>query len=732
MGLTTTTPANPASWTLTSTQPVVNDLDCPASALCVAATNGGVLVTRTPTAPGEWAAAELGRRVAGVSCPSVQFCVGVGGDDVVYSTDPPGGAGAWHAVTIPGASMVAVDCPTSTLCIAVSNTGQALITTAPTGPAAGWASVNVGKGSSLDDIECASAQLCVAVDAASRAIASTNPTGGEAAWSQVAGVPDNVHDYSRTPGVACAPGGLCLVFAHSGYIAASATPASTGWATARVDGANHIRSAACPSVTLCVIGDNAGQLLTSVDPAGGAAAWSAPVPVDGTNGPVSPACPTAQLCVFADRAGFIFSTTSADKADPAWARAKIDPGHALIDLACPTAALCVATSPYGETVSSTAPASGVWSSPASAGEDLGSVSGVTCPSVSLCLLYNSTRLQSSANPAASTPTWSTSYAYGAGEEAARIVCPAPSACIAPSDDGGAVLTTRSPATPSAWLRTRIADGILADVSCPSLELCVMLGSGGISHASTDAFSAAPHWQDKLLKAGRWSRVACPSAGTCLAFDRWGQVASSPRAAAPVDRDAPVITVSSPTPGQHVALGAQVTPVFACDDGAGSGVASCSGPGTLDTASAGEHAFTVTAADRAGNTASVSVPYTVDAPANLIPATPQPSPTPTGPAKPVTEPRVTVAKRVSARTLKRGVKVTVTGLAPRSGGTLRAASKAKTVATVKAKADRAGKLTFKLRLPGRRAQRARGALKLTLTVVSAAGKKRTVKVTITVN
>jgi hypothetical protein len=83
------------------------------------------------------------------------------------------------------------------------------------------------------------------------------------------------------------------------------------------------------------------------------------------------------------------------------------------------------------------------------------------------------------------------------------------------------------------------------------------------------------------------------------------------AGGPGDTSPPSISITTPSEGQHVALGQSVAPLFSCDDGGGSGVQSCSAPAMLDTTTAGAHEFTVAATDRAGNTTSKTVSYVVD-------------------------------------------------------------------------------------------------------------------------
>jgi hypothetical protein len=85
-----------------------------------------------------------------------------------------------------------------------------------------------------------------------------------------------------------------------------------------------------------------------------------------------------------------------------------------------------------------------------------------------------------------------------------------------------------------------------------------------------------------------------------------------------DAAAPTVQITAPADGATYAQGDSVTADYACSDGPdGSGVASCDGTApagsAIDTASAGEHTFTVDAVDEAGNRASATVHYTVRAP-----------------------------------------------------------------------------------------------------------------------
>lgn len=83
----------------------------------------------------------------------------------------------------------------------------------------------------------------------------------------------------------------------------------------------------------------------------------------------------------------------------------------------------------------------------------------------------------------------------------------------------------------------------------------------------------------------------------------------------VDTRAPTVDIAVPTDGSTYVVGEKVNADYRCSDEAGaSGMRSCDGPtatgAPLDTGSAGSKTFTVSAEDRAGNTASLTRVYEV--------------------------------------------------------------------------------------------------------------------------
>ena len=90
---------------------------------------------------------------------------------------------------------------------------------------------------------------------------------------------------------------------------------------------------------------------------------------------------------------------------------------------------------------------------------------------------------------------------------------------------------------------------------------------------------------------------------------------------------PTISIVTPPDGANYGLNQSVSANYSCaDEAGGSGLASCVGPvssgSPIDTSTSGQHAFTVTATDNAGNTSIKTVHYTVLD--QIVPFFPQPS------------------------------------------------------------------------------------------------------------
>jgi hypothetical protein len=194
-----------------------------------------------------------------------------------------------------------------------------------------------------------------------------------------------------------------------------------------------------------------------------------------------------------------------------------------------------------------------------------------------------------------------------------------------------------------------------------------------------------------------------------------------------DSTAPAISISSPVDGQHYALGAVPAGMFSCDDGAGTGVATCAATTPIVNV-AGTHTFTVRATDLAGNATTRSVTYTIDAPAGGSGGGGGGTTNDdvSGSAGAAATPRIVLAARSSRAALGRGVTVSLSRLKARSRVTLRIRRGLRTIKTLRATANAAGTVRFKIRLSRAQLRTLRGrTLTLRFSTIAANGKPKVV-------
>lgn len=265
------------------------------------------------------------RQVRGVSCPSSGLCVaGTFEGDIYTATEPTGEATAWAVTDIdgegPNTHIYGVSCPTTALCVAAAGGGKIVTSTDPTGGSAAWTTIQLAPSLELRGVSCASPSFCVAVGNEGLILASTSPTGGPASWAQVVPAVGNGNLF----GVSCfAP--VCVSGNTGGNLITSADPlgAPSSWKAVAGGGSVQITGASCVSATRCVVVDNNGDVLTSTDPTGGTGAWTftnvLPFPgIDGTtaNHFFGVSCPSVTLCGVAANDGQIVTSTNPFDADP--------------------------------------------------------------------------------------------------------------------------------------------------------------------------------------------------------------------------------------------------------------------------------------------------------------------------------------------------------------------------------------------------------------------------------
>jgi hypothetical protein len=289
-----------------------------------------------------------------VSCPSASFCAVFGGGAVYTSSIPTAGAKAWDATQL-DSPLVAVqgDCLLSGLCVAINSSSEVLSTTDPTGGASAWTVAAIAGGAGLTPVSCPSVALCVAASQSGDLLTSTDPTAGAHAWSNT--VP-------RTPLVSCGPHGeQCQA---------------------------QLAGVSCPTASFCAAIDGAGDVLTSENPTGGAASWTA-TDIDTPNTSAGEqlsgiSCPSQQLCVAIDPAGRIVTSTDPAATPSQWARSTIDPHNFLDGVSCPTTTFCATVDQQGDVLTSQDPGAGAhaWTR-TSLGP--GELAAVDCPSARFCV-----------------------------------------------------------------------------------------------------------------------------------------------------------------------------------------------------------------------------------------------------------------------------------------------------------------------------------------------------------
>lgn len=259
-----------------------------------------------------------------------------------FLIDPPDG----------GHQIRSVSCPSAHLCAAVDSDGNAFTTTHPRAGAAAWKAASIG--TPLRGVACRPT-LCVAVDQDGGMSSNTDPAAAAPSWSAVGPIDSG----NGLMAVACPSIKLCVAVDNAGRVVTSINPTDfSQWHAAPVDGTQVIEAVSCPSTTFCVAVDHAGNALSSTNPSGGAAAWKKHPSVDSTNEINAVSCASAALCLATDTAGNILSTTT-PAADTAWKAVHVDGGppnySTLFGVSCPSAKLCVAVDDNGDALTSRHP-----------------------------------------------------------------------------------------------------------------------------------------------------------------------------------------------------------------------------------------------------------------------------------------------------------------------------------------------------------------------------------------
>ncbi|MEA2437036.1 MAG: hypothetical protein QOF65_1592, partial [Thermoleophilaceae bacterium] len=349
------TSANPGAaspvWTSTTVPFPAGDIkngllqhvSCPTTNFCAANDDAGYVYASTNpgAASPTWVATANPVGSGPLTCASSALCIATDGmDSVRISTNPGTATPVWSApvdITPGGNWLDAISCPTVTFCLAGSTGGVAYRSVNPTAASPTWTEITTRAGYNVRGLSCPTADMCTASGNAG-AITSTNPGAATPVW--------RFRALPALGSVACGTASFCLVPEFSdagGYVTrdASLPSPSPNWSpTGDIFGTNTLVSAACPSESLCLAGDDHGRIFNTTNPTALGPAWHVTVP-PGFGGPiVSVECPSASLCVAVAKNHWAAVSHDPGAAEPHWVVTA--PPFTPKDLSCPTVDRCVA------------------------------------------------------------------------------------------------------------------------------------------------------------------------------------------------------------------------------------------------------------------------------------------------------------------------------------------------------------------------------------------------------
>ena len=525
----------------------LGDIACPTVGLCVIAESSAVLTSTDPTAPQPtWIKAAVPLDGAGqdaqVTCASATLCVAWGhANTLEVTTDPAGGASAWRPVALSVPHQVtgvrSVSCvPASTLCVAAvtGDPTRLATTTNPSGGPAAWAVATAPALDNVDRIACPTVSLCVGVSRLN-VETSANPAAGASSWTQ-AGLAGSANDL-EAGGIACPSAARCTVALGNGSVATSANPESGGSSYADSSvldpsgfyGGAYGTPMACPTTATCVIPDEDGGLATV---ALGTAPTATVAPAfAGVTAVFGLACPAANLCLAVDDAGAILRTAAPAGGASAWKRvAQSTAGNQLQAISCPTRRFCAASGTGGLVLTSGSPATAhpwhpirlpyTWlddGDPA-----YYTLSSIACPSARLCVAgTDQPALMVSTNPGGGVAAWRRIAVGGFEDSFSSVACPRVSLCFAAH---GAVSMSRTPTVARSW--KRVSREGLNSLSCPTAQFCLGGEESGVIAFSTHPASPGKPWRHVRLTSSALTGAACRSASFCVVVDRHGDAFAS--------------------------------------------------------------------------------------------------------------------------------------------------------------------------------------------------------------
>jgi len=330
---------------------------------------------------------------------------------------------------------------------------------------------------------CPSTSFCVVGGSDNLVATSTNPAGGAGAWQVFHPGGRNEIEFEPPPG-------------SKGV----SYPGS------------QVRGISCPVTGLCVGVQLDGTVVSSTNPAGGAAAWQV-TPLSGEDEPrihiTGISCPATGFCAAVAYGGKVLSSQAPTGDAAAWQVTQLDSALDFRGVSCPTTSFCAAVDNEGSIVVSTDPGGppSAWQVVGRPG-GTGSLNGISCPTTSLCVTGNAGQMISSTSPTGGLGAWH-AVSAGTGLPVKGVSCPTTSACAAVDNNADALVSTDP--TSAAWDFTNVIPAPLAAegagqngmfaISCAGTELCLAAGASEQIITSADPFAAEPV-SAKPTKRGR--------------------------------------------------------------------------------------------------------------------------------------------------------------------------------------------------------------------------------------
>ncbi len=317
----------------------------------------GVIAAGATSSSLAWSAPQVLDKHAllAIRCPTTTLCVAIDSAGNVLSTrTPSAGAKGWKISRL-DKDLSALACPSASLCVAVDSTGHVLSTRKPGGGAKTWTKslVDTIVPRELSAVACRS-NLCIVGGVQANAWASTNPTGPGRGWKLLA-LPSNGDSGGSMSGFSCPLKSLCIGvdmstgegFIDDVYTSTGPTNPNRWHLTAEFNN-NSFNGVACPTKSLCVAPTDGGEVITSTDPTR-ASSWRETI-LNSNRSIQTVACPLASFCVLGDDAGSVETSTNPAGGAGAWLSHSVAPKDSIESIACPSARLCIAVTHKGRVI----------------------------------------------------------------------------------------------------------------------------------------------------------------------------------------------------------------------------------------------------------------------------------------------------------------------------------------------------------------------------------------------